>query len=145
MPLWRLYYHFVWSTHDRQPLITPIREAPLYQYIHDKSNSLGCYLHGIGGIDDHIHLIVSIPPKLALVEFVRLIKGSSSHYLNTSHPDPFFKFKWQQEYGVFSVSKRNLDQAIAYVQHQKHHHSNGTAIRALEPDSIPLPDAPESF
>jgi len=136
MPLWKLYYHLVWATHERLPLITPMREKTLYQYFHGKSDALGAYLHAVGGIDNHVHLIVSIPPKLAIADFVRLLKGSSSHYLNTSHPDPSCKFKWQQEYGVFSLGSKQLDFAIAYAQNQKHHHSNHTTILALEPEAI---------
>ncbi|MEO1623137.1 MAG: IS200/IS605 family transposase, partial [Cyanobacteria bacterium J06632_3] len=94
MSLWKLYYHLVWSTHERLPLITPKREAALYRYCNNKADALGAHLYAIDGIDNHVHLIVSIPPKIAIAEFVRRIKGSSSHYLNSSYPDDgSFKFK----------------------------------------------------
>jgi putative transposase len=139
MPLWSLYYHFVWATHDRLPLITPVREAPLYQFIQRRVDELGGCLHTIGGIEDHVHLVVSIPPSLALSESIKLIKGSSSRYLNVNYANPAAKFKWQQEYGVFSISKRNLNLAVDYAQNQKRHHAEGTTIAALEPDALPLP------
>lgn len=139
MPLWNLYYHFVWATHQRRPLITPIREAPLYQFIHHKTHQLGGRLHAVGGIADHIHLIVSIPPSLAPAEYTKAIKGSSSRYLNVNHAHPDAKFQWQEEYGVFSISERNLSLAIAYVQNQKHHHSAGTLFPSIEPDALPTP------
>ncbi|BAU09952.1 transposase IS200 [Leptolyngbya sp. NIES-3755] len=78
MPLWKLYYHFVWATHDRFPLITPDQEASLYRFIQHKTNELGGHLHAVGGIEDHLHLIVSTPSSLALSDYVRLIKGSSA-------------------------------------------------------------------
>ncbi|MEM8501571.1 MAG: IS200/IS605 family transposase [Cyanobacteria bacterium P01_D01_bin.1] len=137
MSLWKLYYHLVWSTHERLPLITPKREAPLYQYCNDKANALGAHLHAIGGIDNHVHLIVSIPPKIAIAEFVRRIKGSSSHYLNSRYPDDDCgKFKWQQNYGVFSLGRKQLDFAIAYTQNQKQHHLNHTTLHAIEPKAL---------
>jgi putative transposase len=136
MPLWKLYYHFVWATHKRLPLITPIREAPLYQFIHHKTDELSGRLHAIGGIADHLHLVVSIPPSLALSAYVKAIKGSSSRYLNVSHADPAARFQWQQEYGVFSISEKNLSAAIAYTQNQKHHHLTGSTISRLEPDAL---------
>ncbi len=136
MPLWKLYYHFVWSTHKRLPLITPIRETPLYQFIHHKTDELGGCLLAIGGIADHTHLIVSIPPSLALSQYVKAIKGSSSRYLNVYHANSDTQFKWQQEYGVFSISEKNLSVAMAYTQNQKHHHSQGTTFSRLEPDAI---------
>ena len=137
MSLWKLYYHLVWSTHQRLPLITPKREAALYQYCNNKADALGAHLHTIGGIDDHVHLIVSIPPKIAIAEFVRRIKGSSSHYLNSRYPDDGCKFKWQQNYGVFSLGRKQLDFAIAYAQNQKQHHLNHTTLLALEPEALP--------
>ena len=82
MPLWRLFYHLVWATHERQPLITPAHEQILYPHIKGKVDFLECQLHAIGGIEDHIHIIVSIPPKLSISDFAKRIKGSSSRYLN---------------------------------------------------------------
>ena len=132
MPLWKLYYHLVWSTHDRQPLITPSRETQLYRYIGCKVDSLGCSLHAIGGMEDHIHLVTSIPPKLSIADFVKHIKGGSAHKLNHSHPGANPKFRWQNEYGVCSLGSKQLDRAIAYVHNQKDHHKNGTIISSLE-------------
>jgi putative transposase len=144
MPLCHLYYHFVWATHDRLPLITPVLEASLYQFVDHKTTEIGGYLYAIGGIEDHLHLIATTPPSLALSEYVKLIKGSSSRYINANYPPPNAAFRWQREYGVFSVSKRNLEQAIAYVQHQKHHHATGTTFPTLEPDALPKPTRPQS-
>jgi Transposase IS200 like len=82
MPLWRLFYHLVWATQERQPLISTAHEQILYPYIKGKADFLECQLHAIGGIEDHIHLIVSIPPKLSIANFAKRIKGSSARYLN---------------------------------------------------------------
>jgi REP element-mobilizing transposase RayT len=82
MPLWRLFYHLVWATHERQSLISPAHEQILYPYIKGKADFLGCQLHAIGGTENHVHLIVSIPPKLSISDFAKRIKGSSSRYLN---------------------------------------------------------------
>jgi putative transposase len=131
MALWRLYYHLVWGTKNRQPLIDNKREARLYPYIVSKANSLDCIIHAIDGTDNHIHIIVSIPPKLSIAEFVKRIKGSSSHYLNQNFPD-LPQFSWQEGYGVFSLGGKQLDNAIAYVQNQKIHHQQNTAIALLE-------------
>ncbi len=136
MALWRLYYHLVWATKKRQPLITHNRELELYNYIIGKSDTLNCIVHTIGGIEDHIHLVVSIPPTLAISEFVKKIKGSSSYHLNHSPNLESDKFAWQEGYGVFSLGSKQLEQAIAYVQNQKIHHSQGTTNKHLEPTDI---------
>lgn len=66
MSTWQTYYHLVWATGDRTPLITDPIRPELYQYMQAKAKSLDCWFHAIGGIEDHVHLIVSIPPKLAI-------------------------------------------------------------------------------
>ena len=129
MALWRLYYHLVWGTKNRLPLIQAHYEDDLYNYIIGKSNHCGCIVHRVNGMPDHLHLIVSILPKISVSEYVQKIKGSTSHYLTEKY---FFPFQWQKGYGVFSISQKNLDQAIEYVKNQKIHHANSTIISILE-------------
>lgn len=118
MAFWRLYYHLVWATKSRQPLILPEQEEKIYGYIIGKSNALGCIIHEINGISDHIHVIVSIPPRLAIYDYVRQIKGGSSHYINETLASNS-KFAWQKGYGIFSISFKNLEIAIDYVKRER--------------------------
>ncbi|WP_124327582.1 IS200/IS605 family transposase [Desulfonema ishimotonii] len=127
MAFWRFYYHIVWCTKDRNRLITPDVEPELYKYISGKTDSLQCIPHAIGGIEDHLHLVVSIPPKISVSEFVKNVKGSSSHFLNQLKP-----FAWQRSFGAFTLGARQLDHAIRYVRRQKEHHRDKTTINALE-------------
>jgi len=133
---WKTYYHIVWATKDRLPLLTENIEVELYSYIKNKCHALDCPLHAIGGISDHIHIVVSIPPSLAISELVRQVKGSSSHFINQTQPNQNSKFAWQREYGVFSLGGQQLDRAIGYVNNQKQHHSQEAIERFLEPDII---------
>jgi putative transposase len=133
MPLWRLFYHLVWSTQERKPLISPAHEQILYPHIKGKADFLECQLHAIGGIENHIHLIVSIPPKLSISDFAKRIKGSSARYLNQElATDNNYKFAWQHEYGMFSLGEQRLEWAIAYVENQRQHHSTGKVVKVLE-------------
>jgi putative transposase len=132
MSVWKTYYHLVWATADRQPLILETSEPDLYRYISTKCRLLNCPLHAVGGTVDHIHLVVSIPPSLSIAEFVKQIKGSSSRWMNQSQPNG--RFAWQREYGVFSLGSKQLEQAVAYVEHQKQHHASGNLIQGLEPE-----------
>ncbi|MBF0411447.1 MAG: IS200/IS605 family transposase [Desulfamplus sp.] len=131
MALWKLYYHIVWGTKNRLPLITEQMEEQLYKYITMKGEELKSIIHAIGGIDDHIHLIVSIPPALSISEYVGKIKGGSSHFVNHRFNNAQF-FAWQEKYGVFSLSSKQLDNAVDYVVKQKEHHYTGSIIPALE-------------
>lgn len=134
MAFWRTYYHVVWATENRHPLITADRESELYGYIIGKADYLGCIIHAIGGVEDHIHLVVSIPPKLSVAEFVKNIKGSSAYHLNHTPSASNLGFSWQHGYGVLTLGGKQLEDAKAYVNRQKEHHCYGTTILALEPD-----------
>ena len=70
MAFWRIYYHLVWTTKERESLITPVVEQHLYPYMKGKVKHLGEITHALGGVSDHIHLVASVPPKLSISEFV---------------------------------------------------------------------------
>ena len=134
MAFWHTYYHLVWATKERQPLITSEKETELYNYIIHKADNLNCIIHAVGGIEDHIHLVASIPPSLSIADFVKDIKGSSAHLLNKNSrlSTNSISFSWQRGYGLFSLGSKQLKQAVFYVQNQKNHHSQGSAIAILE-------------
>lgn len=131
MPYWKLYYHFVWGTKNRLPLIDSSIEPELYRVIVAKAQDMGGFVHALGGVEDHVHLAVSIPPKLAPAKFIGDVKGNSSHYVNhVIKPD--FAFYWQDEYGVLSFGERNLPSVVRYIHNQKGRHADGTLIVAME-------------
>jgi len=131
MPYWKLYYHFVWGTKNRLSLIDSDLESELYRVIVAKAQNLNGFVYAIGGMEDHVHLAVSIPPKLAPAKFIGDVKGNSSHYGNhVIRPD--FEFYWQDEYGVLSFGERNLASVVRYIHNQKQHHTDRTLIAAME-------------
>jgi REP element-mobilizing transposase RayT len=130
MPFWRLYYHLVWSTKKREPLITPQIEVRLYAYMVNKAEQLGAYTYAINGDLQHTHMVVASPPDLALSKLVQEVKGASSHDINQQ--DIGFKFAWQRGYGALSLGQKQLVQAIAYVNRQKEHHRDQTTHPWLE-------------
>ncbi len=132
MSFWRTYYHLIWATESRLPLITSDRESELYGYIIGKADAVGCIVHAIGGVEDHIHLIASIPPKMSVAEFIKTIKGSSAYHMNHTPSASGLAFSWQHGYGVLTLGSKQLDDAKEYVNNQKSHHLGGTAIPALE-------------
>ena len=133
MAFWRLYYHLVWATKNREPIIQPEIEPRLYGYIVNKAAELGVYVYAIDGWYDHIHLLVSIPPKHALSYVVKCLKGASSHDLN--HNVRLERtFAWQRGYGALSLGERQRPDAQAYVVNQKQHHQRQTTHAWLERD-----------
>jgi REP element-mobilizing transposase RayT len=112
-------------------MILPEIEERLYAYIVKKAGELGAYVYAINGSLDHIHLIVTVPPKLALADFVKNIKGSSSHDLN-QNAGLGYEFAWQRGYGVLSLGEKQRQSAMEYVNNQKRHHQSQTTNPWLE-------------
>jgi REP element-mobilizing transposase RayT len=131
MPFWRTYYHIVWATKERLPLLTEKVESALYSYLEYKARELQVRTYAIDGCRDHVHLVVSIPPKHSVASVVKVLKGSSSHHINTLAISDG-AFSWQRGYGVLTVGERQLEKAIAYVERQKEHHREQTTNSWLE-------------
>jgi len=125
MAYWRLFFHFVWATKDRQPLISPQIETLTYNTIIGKAQEKQARVYAVNGTTDHVHLVVSVPPTIALSSFVQHIKGASSYIVSAEYD---MYFGWQDGYGVFSLSERALDAAVEYVRKQKEHHAMGIGI-----------------
>ncbi|HEX7594124.1 MAG TPA: IS200/IS605 family transposase [Anaerolineae bacterium] len=121
-PYTQLYLHCVWATWDRLPLITPQIEPQLYAAIHAKCKEIRCEPIAIGGIENHVHLLVRFPTTLAVATLVKEVKGAPSH-LMTHKIIPNEFFKWQGAYGAFTVSKDRVEQVSDYVRNQKTHHA----------------------
>jgi len=134
MAFWRLYYHLVWSTKNREHFIQPEIEKRLYAYIVHKAVELESYVYAINGWYDHVHLIAAIPPKYAVADVVKHLKGASSHDLNQVVKLDY-QFAWQRGYGALSLGERQRPRAEAYVLSQKTHHAEQTTHSWLERDS----------
>jgi putative transposase len=131
VPYWQLFYHIVWTTKNRMPLLTPDVEPHIYGFLRGKAIGLGATVFALNGVTDHVHIVVSIPPKIAVAKFVGQIKAVASTRFNKSGlgVTPFF---WQEEYGAFSFDGKRLPNYIAYVERQKEHHAQDTTIPILE-------------
>lgn len=134
-PYTQLYIHCVWATWDRLPLITSALEQPLYSAIIAKCLELKCEPLAIGGMPDHVHLLVRFPTTLSIAELMKEVKGSSSH-LVTHQLTPNVFFKWQGAYGAFTVNKAGLSTVQAYIERQKEHHAQNTLLLDLEQTTI---------
>lgn len=131
MPFWQVFYHCVWSTKNRQPLLTADIEPIIYDYLRSKAIGLEGVVYALNGTENHVHLVVSIPPKTAVATFIGQVKGVASTRFNKAHSHKS-QFFWQEEYGVFSFDRKRLPYVIAYVERQKEHHAKGTTIPVLE-------------
>jgi putative transposase len=131
-PFTHLYVHLVWSTWDRLPMLHAGIRPRIYGCIRQEAARHRCELLAVGGIEDHRHVLVRIPPTITIADLVKHLKGVSSHLANREIMNGVV-FKWQGGYGAFTVSKRALPRAQHYILHQEEHHRAGTHFPALEP------------
>ena len=132
MPFVQLFYHLVWATKGRHAVINDAVEPLLYDFMRAKAIGLGGTVFAIGGMPDHVHLVVSVPPRMALAAFIGQVKGVSSAKLNKGRSAAAQRFAWQEEYGAFSFDAKRLPYVIAYVERQKEHHAQQSTIPLLE-------------
>jgi len=118
----RAYLHFVWATWDRQPLLMPAVRDFVYPIILSECAKQKCRVEAIGGVEDHIHLVVHFSPTASFASLMKATKGASSNAATDRFPELFFK--WQGAYGVESVSPDGLPAVIRYVQRQREHHAD---------------------
>ena len=119
-----IYLHLVWATRERQPLITPVVRERLYPFLEMQAKHLGCHILAIGGMPDHIHLVVRTPTTVCAAQLVKQVKGTSSAFINNlTKRTPYFR--WQGGYGVFSLCRPLLSKVVRYAENQDHHHSQG--------------------
>ena len=97
-----LHYHITFSTKHRAPLIDQSREIRLHEYLGGIVKHLDGFPQGIGGIEDHVHLLVGLKTTHRISDFMRELKKSASQWVHSTVGMP--EFKWQEGYGIFSVS-----------------------------------------
>ena len=131
MTHWRLHYHLIWGTFERQPLLVNEREKVFYGVLYNKAKELSLKIHAAGNMDDHVHVVLSISPKHSVADIVRHLKGASAYAINHME-NCDGEFKWQTGYGALSVSERTLEKVIAYAAKQKKHHRNDATISIYE-------------
>jgi len=123
--------HLVWGTFGRAPTISENIEKPLYAAMAEKCRELRCPPLAIGGVADHVHLLVALSPTIAVATLVKELKGASAHLI-THRLTPDTLFRWQTGYGVFTLRKSDTPTVRRYVLDQKEHHDKDTICAEWE-------------
>ncbi len=113
--------HCVFSTKDRSKWITPDLRNRLFPYMSGIAKTNFIMALEIGGVDDHVHMLLSLPSSMTVAKALQLIKGGSSKWIH----DTFIQHKhvrWQEGYGAFSVSISQVQETITYIKGQEKHH-----------------------
>lgn len=114
-------YHIVFRTKRSIPAIFERSERELYAYILGYTRNKKAKLYRIGGMPDHIHMLIDIPPTIAVAEFMRGLKESTSKWLKGNPSFPTF-IGWGESYAAFTYSLDSKNVIIEYIKNQKEHH-----------------------
>ncbi|MBL8810530.1 MAG: IS200/IS605 family transposase [Planctomycetaceae bacterium] len=117
----QLLYHIVFSTRKRQPLLLDGFREHVFAYLAGIAANQEGFALRVGGYYDHVHLLVRIPAKLAVSDFVGTLKSNSSKHINDTN-STLKKFSWQDGFGAFTVSQSRKDTVDRYVERQMQHH-----------------------
>ena len=119
-----LLYHLVFATKNREPLIIADWRLRLHEYLGGVVRGLDSVPLGVGGVSDHVHLLVGLKPTHCLSDFMRELKKASSVW--ASETMRISSFRWQEGYGAFTVSASAKTDVQDYIARQEEHHHKRT-------------------
>jgi putative transposase len=119
-----LHYHLVFATKNHDPIITPAWGNRLHAYLGGMVRTVDGVPEAIGGVADHVHLLVGLRATHTLADVLREIKSRSSEWVHDELGIP--AFAWQEGYGGFTVSASQLKKVRDYIQRQEEHHRTQT-------------------
>jgi len=118
-------YHCIFSTKQRKRFIQGDLRERLWPYLGGIARENRMKALSIGGIEDHVHLLLSLPSTLAVAKAIQLIKGGSSKWVHDTFPEHAL-FGWQEGYGAFSIGIAQVEHTLAYIDSQAEHHRKMT-------------------
>lgn len=124
-------YHLVFSTKERRKQIDAELQTRLWPYLGGIARENDIKALAVGGVEDHVHILISLPSTLAVAKAVQLIKGGSSKWIHDEFPGRR-DFAWQEGYGAFSIGVSQVDDTIRYIANQAEHHR----VKAYEEEFI---------
>jgi len=121
MPFVKVWIHLIWSTKNREKLISKELKPNLISHIKENAKFKDIYIDSINCVPEHIHILFSLKSEQSISKVAMLIKGESSYWVNKNKISNF-KFEWQDEFIAVSVSESQLHKVRAYIKNQEEHH-----------------------
>ncbi|MCH8878590.1 MAG: IS200/IS605 family transposase [Planctomycetes bacterium] len=117
----QIYYHIVFSTKNRAPVLGAARREDMFRYIWGIIKNKNCHVYRMNGLENHLHILTSLHPTECLADLVKDIKTGSSRWIRDNRVFPHFSH-WQEGYGAFTHSIADKDRLIEYIKRQQEHH-----------------------
>lgn len=144
MTFWRINYHFIWGTKNREPVLLGENAETAIKAIRAEAKELRSIAHAVAVQPEHVHVAISSPPVYSPAEIAKQLKGKSSHLLtrvwNTGGGVDWTG--WQAEYGILTFGDRSISTIVQYVNTQEEHHRSHNLWPHFEnlggrPETIP--------
>jgi putative transposase len=120
-----LLVHSIWSTKGRQPSLSSDLRDPVWPYLGGIARENKMKALAIGGVADHVHMLISLPATLSVSKAIQLLKGNSSKWIHETFPK-LRSFEWQEGYGAFSIGVSGIEATTSYIRSQVEHHRTKT-------------------
>ena len=131
MPFTKLLYHINFSTKKRRRWLKGEVGEFCWKQLAAQAREADGVPIAVGGYRDHGHMLVGLPPKIALSKFIMKVKRNTTRVIRREFGQ-YSDFSWQKGYGAFTVSPSGVDSVADYVRNQEEHHRRGTIIEELE-------------
>ncbi|MCH9029096.1 MAG: IS200/IS605 family transposase [Bacteroidetes bacterium] len=125
MPYIKIWIHLIFSTKNRDKLISKNLKPLLLKHIKENSIKKNIYIDFMNCVNDHIHLLISLNSEQSISKVTQLIKGESSHWVNKNNLISN-KFEWQDEYIAVSIGNSQVNRVRDYIKNQEEHHRKKT-------------------
>ncbi len=123
--------HCVFATKERRPLIKPDLQQCLWPYLGGIARENKIKAVVVGGVQDHVHVLLSIPSNLSVAKSIQLLKGNSSKWIHDTFKE-HWDFAWQEGYGAFSIGISGVEETTEYIQGQVEQHHKTTFREEIE-------------
>ncbi len=139
----QILYHIIFRTKDSERTLSLSHCEELYKYIWGFIKQKNCVLYRINGMEDHLHILSDLHPSIALSDFIRDLKVSTSVWLKENSSFPNFK-GWADGYAALTYAYRDRDTILNYIKNQQEHHKTTTFIeeyrKLLEEEGVVIDD-----
>lgn len=124
MTFWRINYHFIWGTKNREAVLFGENAETAIRAIRAEANGLRAIVHAVAVQPEHVHVAISVPPVHSPAQVAKQLKGKSSHLLTRAwNPGGGVDWTgWQSEYGILTFGDRSTSTIVQYVNNQEEHH-----------------------
>ena len=119
-----IYHHLIFATKNREPCLPAEVRGELFDYLGGVVRGMGATPMRVGGVADHVHLLISLKPTHCIADFMRELKKTSCLWIQGHFHQP--NFQWQEGYAVFSVSASSVKSVQVYIDNQAEHHRHKT-------------------